>query len=534
VQKLTRDSKNSKTPRNSSKRKPAPPPKGGRKTARPGGWLGWAAALVISASISAAALWWFHSRGYLLYYGDALAHLTIARRLFDSRTPGYEQIGTVWLPLPHWIMSWFARHNAWWLSGLAGAIPAAIAQALAGLFLFAALRHALASTTAALVGLLLFLLNPNAAYLGAIPMTEPFFAAAFWALAYCVVRGSVWGAGLAVCAATLTRYDGWFLIPFVAAYFVWRAGLRGALVFSLIASAGPLYWLGHNWFYYSDPLEFYHGTYSAKAIYQRALDQGMARYPGDHAWFAALAQLREAVRLTAGTPLAILGLLGTLALLWKRAFALAGLLLLPPLFYWLSIYFSGTPIFVPTREPYSYYNTRYALAALPWLVTGAAALVAAAPKRLRILAVLLAFGGGMSTWISYPRAEAWICWKESQVNSVARRAWTDEAAEYLARHYRGGGVLTSLGDQAGIFMRAGLPLNHVVHEGNGPDWLAQVYGRPEHFLHQRWVVARSGDPLAELMMRAQLRGPRYEKVKTVAVKDAPVLEIYRLVERMRR
>jgi len=33
----------------------------------------------------------FYQRGYLAYYGDAEAHLNIARRILDSRTPGYDQ-----------------------------------------------------------------------------------------------------------------------------------------------------------------------------------------------------------------------------------------------------------------------------------------------------------------------------------------------------------------------------------------------------------------------------------------------------------
>jgi len=62
------------------------------------------AALSVLAALSAAAVSWFHGQGFLLYYGDAQAHLNIARRLIDSRTPNYEQIGTVWLPLPHLMM----------------------------------------------------------------------------------------------------------------------------------------------------------------------------------------------------------------------------------------------------------------------------------------------------------------------------------------------------------------------------------------------------------------------------------------------
>ena len=78
------------------------------------------------ALLSACAITVFYSNGWLLYYGDAEAHLNIARRMVDSRTPGYDQVGTVWLPLPHWAMLPFARVDALWRSGLAGAIPSAI------------------------------------------------------------------------------------------------------------------------------------------------------------------------------------------------------------------------------------------------------------------------------------------------------------------------------------------------------------------------------------------------------------------------
>src|SRR5574340_202646 len=93
------------------------------------------------ALVSAGALWFFYGRGEILYYGDAEAHLNIARRVLDSRTPGYDQIGTVWLPLPHWLMLPLVRDARLWQSGLAGSIPAAACFVLAGVFLFAAARR---------------------------------------------------------------------------------------------------------------------------------------------------------------------------------------------------------------------------------------------------------------------------------------------------------------------------------------------------------------------------------------------------------
>jgi hypothetical protein len=73
--------------------------------------------------LSFIALLLCFSRGYLLLYGDAVAHLGIARRILDSRNPGLIQLGGVWLPLPHLLMLPFVQKLEWWQNGLAGAWP---------------------------------------------------------------------------------------------------------------------------------------------------------------------------------------------------------------------------------------------------------------------------------------------------------------------------------------------------------------------------------------------------------------------------
>src|ERR1700675_1093295 len=124
-------------------------------------WLALAGVIAMLAGISVTAARWCLNRGYVLYYGDAEAHLNIARRILDSRTPGPEQIGTGWLPLPHLLMLPLAMPDAWWKSGRAGALPSAVYFAMAGAFLFAAARRVFDSTAAALAATLLFALNPN-------------------------------------------------------------------------------------------------------------------------------------------------------------------------------------------------------------------------------------------------------------------------------------------------------------------------------------------------------------------------------------
>src|SRR5919197_4543151 len=59
-------------------------------------------ALAAAAALAGIAAWivYFHA-GLILSHYDAKAHLVVSRRVFDNITPGWQQIGAVWLPLPH-------------------------------------------------------------------------------------------------------------------------------------------------------------------------------------------------------------------------------------------------------------------------------------------------------------------------------------------------------------------------------------------------------------------------------------------------
>ena len=498
------------------------------------------AALAAAATVGVLALRWFLARGYLLWYGDAEAHLNTARRLLDSRTPNYDQIGTYWLPLPHWIIGYFVRDDDWWRSGLAGGIPSTAAFIAASLFLFLSVRRVFDSSAAAFAALAVFALNPNVLYLSSIPMTEPYFFAALFGLLYFSVvarqESCIWAAlaaGLFACAGTLTRYEGWFLLPFTAIYLLTAPKRRFwlAAAFSAVAGIGPLYWMAHHWYLTGDPFAFLYNEYSAKAIYLRSLKAGMKPYRGDHEWGNAFLYFRSAAQLCAGPVLALLGLAGVAVCLVRRMFWPIVLLILPPGFYVWSVYSSGTPIFVPHLWPSgphgaSYYNTRYGLAALPLLVIGAAALVASLPGKWRIAAALAVPLAAASPWLVQSAPESWICWKESQVNSEARRSWTKQAAGYLREHYKGGGIFSSFGDVVAIYREAGIPLRETLNECIWPHWIAAIR-RPDLFLWEEWAVAISGDQIATAILRAQSKGPRYDCVKMIVVKGGPVIEIYR-------
>ncbi|HUP03080.1 MAG TPA: hypothetical protein VMU19_03765, partial [Bryobacteraceae bacterium] len=426
-----------------------------------------------------------------------------------------------WLPLPHLLMAPFAAVDSWWYSGIAAAPPAALCFVAGGLFFFAGARRVFSSTAAALAAAALAALNPNLLYLQSTSMTEAYFFAELAALLYFTVAERPIPAALATIAATLTRYEGWFLIPFVAIFFLTRKP-RGGVFYLAVASLGPLYWLFHNWYLTGDALAFYRGPYSARAI------QAGHPYPGLHEFPKAWLYYRTAVRLCTGLGLPLMAMAGAVVALARRAVWPLLLLALPPLFYLWSMYSSaGTPIFVPTLWPHSWYNTRYGLAALPLLAFASAALVMAVPTHLRATIAVLVVVAGTIHWAVHPRLEDVVTWAESRANSTGRRAWMYGAADFLGVRYRPGqGIATSGGDDLfGIYRAAAIPLAETFSVDNGLPWDAAIR-RPE-ILWQDWALARKGDDLDNALARAVQAGVRYELLETIAEKDEPVIEIYR-------
>src|SRR5215470_14104442 len=115
---------------------------------------------LLSSVASIAAFLFYYRHGTILLYGDAVAHLNIARRVFDSRTPGLFQLGTVWLPLPHLLDVPFIWNNWLWRTGIGASIPSMLAYVMGTLGVYRLVRG-LASRSAAWIAALIFALNPN-------------------------------------------------------------------------------------------------------------------------------------------------------------------------------------------------------------------------------------------------------------------------------------------------------------------------------------------------------------------------------------
>lgn len=486
--------------------------------------------LVLAFLTALVSVWacWTYQQGYLLYYGDAQAHLNNSRSIFDSRAPGYDQLGTVWLPVLHVICLPFVQSTRLWSSGLAGTFPVACCFIVTGVFLYLAVRHIHGQSIAAAVSLACFALNPNVLYLSVITMTEVVFLAGLAVLLYAGAKFQTENrlkyliVGLvASWWMSLTRYDGWFLIPFAATWFAVTArDHRGRtfVLFSAVAGLAPLYWMAHSWWETANALDFYNGPYSAQAI------QHGASYPGFHDWPNAFLYYGKAAQLCAGWSLAAIALIGVFFVRARDVLLPAILLLLPCVFYIWSIHSSGNPIFVPPLWPFTYYNSRYGIAFVFFAAFVAGALVRPL-NRFRANLVWAIPLVALAPWLVHPSRQSWICWKESEVNSMARRAWTAEAKQFLQVNYREGqGILAPFGDVAGIICRSQIPLAQVLHEGGGPAWLATIK-RPDLVHEQLWAIAQGGDVLDRCL--SGQRRQVYTVVKRIQVPNAPVLKILR-------
>src|SRR6201981_137160 len=132
----------------------------------------------VAAAISVISFFYYLQHGDLWLYGDAVAHINIARRVFDSRTPGLLQLGTVWLPLPHLLTIPFLLSHWLWRTGVGGSIPSMTAYVLGAVGVFRLVRGTLgcpalndrAGRVTSWFAAGIYGLNPNLLYLEATAM----------------------------------------------------------------------------------------------------------------------------------------------------------------------------------------------------------------------------------------------------------------------------------------------------------------------------------------------------------------------------
>ncbi len=436
----------------------------------------------------------------ILLSGDAVAHINIARRVFDSITPGPFRLGTVWLPLPHLLTIPFVISNWMWRTGLGGSIVSMTAYVVGTLGVFRLVRNSRGvsgENTAAWIAAAIYAANPNLLYLQATAMTESLYLGLFiWAVVFAqeFVESrsprALERCALVLAAAILTRYDGWFLaacitVALFASSRAHRSSVRiprlmpAVRNFALLLAAVAGLWFAYNYREYGNPIEFATGPYSARAI-ERSSRGAEPSYPGSGNLLVASEYFLKAAKLNLGAqpwelPLLLAAAAGVLLMLvFDRKRAILLLLWAPLPFYALSIAYGEVPIYLPVWWPFSYYNARYGLELLPAVAVFAAMAFGflirlsgrwAWHAALLALAIILVGGSYVSVWRTGP-----ICLREARVNGSARQRFELALGHELERLPASATLLMYTGDHPGALSRAGIPLRRTINENNHPQW----------------------------------------------------------------
>jgi hypothetical protein len=489
-------------------------------------------ASVLLTCLSLSAIYFFYRRGEILLSGDAVAHINISRRIFDSRTPGPLQLGTVWLPLQHILTVPFVIWDRLWQSGIGGSVVSGISYVIGGRGILR-LAGTLGSRGAAWAALGAYALNPNLLYVQTTALNEPLsIAAMIWAVVYFsefirtwklpgVASAAAMGrplllGTLALDAHMLTRYDGWFLAAAcwaIVFLYIGKVLFERPSAFQLLPKRtlvlclfltilAPALWLTYNYAVFGNPLDFLTGPYSAKAIAERTTPQGAPPYPGFHSISTAALYFEKAAKLNLGEPpwagaIFVLSIVGSIWALLRREPAIV-LLGSMAVFYALSIAHGGVPIFIPVWWPFSYYNTRYGLQLLPAIACGlglfiffASELIARKlPRRLLWTAVwALMLISYLTAWRAVP-----VCLRETRANGGARMLYETKLAEAMKAFPSGSTYLLYAGDHSGAVQRAGIPFRNTINEGNYRMWQSALLN-PAYAAD--YLIAAKGDPVAK-------------------------------------
>ncbi|MCJ1698228.1 hypothetical protein MT356_00735 [Rathayibacter festucae] len=473
--------------------------------------------LVVSLLVGFAACLVTTSSGINLAYADTQSHLSISRRIFDSKAPGFTQLGTVWLPVPSLILIPFVQ-SLWlwhtgWAAGLLGMI--CLAGTACGVYRISArVGHLRAGR---LTAVLLVLANPGVLYAFSTAMTEPVLivtmVGCFSGLAHWVTSRRNLSAGemmvfsgLPAAAATLSRYEGWVLVfggTFVVLIVAWRKkrsffyAIKMAGAFGILPLIAIVWWLVYNFAVYSNPLEFMNGQYSAANLQKAVADAGLLAYQGNAG--LTLWSYNWAVLETSGLLTVALGLAGALVLAWRRGISddalIIWLMIVSYAFSLLSLYLGQTHMNNDQTLPTNWWNNRYALSVLPFLAVLGAVLVDALRRVPRIGAgalglVLVLLGAQTAWWVQDLDRNAVIAEATGYV-SIKEASGATAAARFLSENYDGGGILIDESAAGNALLpEIGVPLAEYYNRSAG-ELFDEALAAP--YTHAKWVFVTTAD-----------------------------------------
>ena len=448
----------------------------------------------------------YHRLGLTLSHYDARGHLVVARRVIDSITPGWQQIGAVWLPLPHLLNLLPVQIDALYRNGASAVAVSVAAYAIATAAIASIVLALTGSALAAIAGAAVFALNPNVLYLQATPMTEPLLLALTIVAVAMLIENAQGRAssaptpsdatspGVVLALACLTRYEAWPVTACAVAAAAWarlRAGDSWTAASRRVAPAAI----------YPAAAVLAFLVFSRIVVGQWFVSSGFFvpenKALGDPV--LAAAEIWWGAHTLTGYLTIVLSSAGLIALLVtgvmkrERAAGIITLSLLAAATVPWAAFVKGHP-----------FRIRYMVPLIAVEAIGAGIAIGAV-KRLRVVAALLVLGALAydSRVLSLfrpdaPMAPVIIEAQWEQPNAPVRQTIT----RYLRANYDGTTIMASMGS-LGHYMqeasRDGFAIRDFLHEGNGDIWLAAIEG-PRPFVG--WVLieekANGGDALARI------------------------------------
>jgi hypothetical protein len=468
---------------------------------------------LIGLSIGATAI--FSMRGQLVSYGDAESHLNIAKRVVDSITPGLAQLGGIWLPLPHLMLVPFMPVDYLYRSGLAGSIVSGVMFVVSVIAIYKLINLLSKNTVISVLGSLLFAFNSNILYLQSTAMTEIpllafFILSVYFFTEYLTdenkILSLVYAAFFGLCAS-LSRYDGWFLVLVEAGILVLNGLIKRysftriegiVLLFSSLAFVGILSWFLWDYLILNDPLYFTNSPFSAKSQQQSWLSRG--ELPGYKDIVSSVYYYAYTSYVNVGKYLSVFALFSFVIILFARQikvrFYMMLLLLSPFIFNILTLYMGQSIIFIPGLTPdhfeWKLFNVRYGVMMIP-----AAAVISAlfAGQIYNILPRFKSVSYTILTAIITVQLASFVVKAEIPISLAdgiygLSSAKKTDAQDWIKENYDDGLVLMDDYARSVSIVKSDLPMRSVIYVGNKPYW-EESLAEPER--HAKWIVMQKGD-----------------------------------------
>lgn len=436
------------------------------------------AALTISIITGGLAQIYFFANDLIFSYRDAVTHLDSARRFFDSITPGVlSQMGTVWLPIPHFLLMPFAYVDILWYTGLAGSIVGYFCYVVTCINVFRLGELITEKGWTKWVTFSLYAFNPNVLYFQTTAMTEPVFYMFLLTALYFLIKWQDYrkkfdliSAGFFSALAMGTRYEAWLFTTFIAIIIAIiyikrkRNPLRGLFLYYSISLFFIFLWLLYNWIYFNDPLDFQRGEYSSQALMKPFEEAG--NLPAKGNIFVAIEIYFKAVFSNISFLFFLISIAGIIAYYKRFKFSEKSLIPYVNTTVFIvgiaSLFLGQVAVLLPNTNPAGYFNARYGLFAFPFIIYFVGYLYdrISYKKLYKIGGLILVLIISFSWIINYPYSAGSI---EEAYYFDSYHPELKRASQYLKNYYNGKRILFD-DKNLNLYPFSKIPMKERVHK----------------------------------------------------------------------